>query len=67
MGNEIIPDVVDDAPLFPLDLVYKTIRTFPGMKLKAENTRYEGCSVETCILQLERLAMLEITVWMKET
>ena len=39
MGNEMIPDVVDDPPRFPLDLVYKTIRTFPGMKLTAEATR----------------------------
>ena len=60
MGNELIPDVVDEAPRqkkpemffslptknffsfsfrYPLDLTYKTIRTFPGMKLTAESTR----------------------------
>ena len=41
MGNELIPDVVDSAPLFPLELTYKTIRTFPGMKLTADNTRFK--------------------------
>ena len=40
MGNEVIPDVLDAAPLYPLDLTYKTIRTFPGMKLTADATRY---------------------------
>ena len=39
MGNEVIPDVLDSAPLYPLDLTYKTIRTFPGMKLTADATR----------------------------
>ena len=30
MGHEIIPDVVDEPPTYPLELTYKTIRTFPG-------------------------------------
>ena len=30
MGHEIIPDVVDEPPIYPLELTYKTIRTFPG-------------------------------------
>merc|ERR1711884_878767 len=41
MGNEVIPDVLDSAPLYPLDLTYKTIRTFPGMKLTADATRFK--------------------------
>ncbi len=41
MGNELIPDVVDEAPRFPLDLTYKTIRTFPGMRLTADSTRFK--------------------------
>ena len=41
MGHELIPDVIDQAPAFPLDLTYKTIRTFPGMKLTAESTRFK--------------------------
>ena len=39
MGNEMIPDVLDGAPLYPLDLVYKTVRTYPGMRLTADMTR----------------------------
>ena len=39
MGNELIPDVIDRPPLYPLDLTYKTIRTFPGMRLTADMTR----------------------------
>ena len=41
MGDEVIPDVIDRAPLYPLDLAYKTIRTFPGMKLTADSTRFK--------------------------
>jgi len=41
MGNEVIPDIIDQAPRFPLDLTYKTIRTFPGMRLTADMTRYK--------------------------
>ena len=41
MGNEMIPDVLDEPPLYPLDLVYKTIRTYPGMRLTADMTRFK--------------------------
>jgi hypothetical protein len=41
MGNEVIPDIIDVAPRYPLDLTYKTIRTFPGMKLTADMTRFK--------------------------
>jgi len=41
MGNEVIPDIIDEAPRFPLDLTYKTIRTFPGMRLTADMTRFK--------------------------
>ncbi|XP_023334365.1 putative uncharacterized protein DDB_G0282133 isoform X2 [Eurytemora carolleeae] len=41
MGNEIIPDVIDEPPMYPLDLTYKTIRTFPGMHLTADMTRFK--------------------------
>lgn len=41
MGNEVIPDVIDSAPAYPLDLTYKTIRTFPGMRLTADMTRFK--------------------------
>jgi len=41
MGNEVIPDVIDSPPQYPLDLTYKTIRTFPGMRLTADMTRFK--------------------------
>jgi len=41
MGNEVIPDIIDEAPRYPLDLTYKTIRTFPGMRLTADMTRFK--------------------------
>ena len=41
MGNEVIPDILDHAPRYPLDLTYKTIRTFPGMRLTADMTRFK--------------------------
>ena len=41
MGNELIPDVLDNPPIYPLELTYKTIRTFPGMKLTADMTRFK--------------------------
>ncbi len=41
MGHEIIPDIVDKPPQFPLELTYKTVRTFPGMKLTADMTRFK--------------------------
>uniref|UniRef100_A0A0K2U802 Uncharacterized protein n=1 Tax=Lepeophtheirus salmonis TaxID=72036 RepID=A0A0K2U802_LEPSM len=39
LGHEIIPDILDDPPKYPLDLSYKTIRTFPGMHVTADMTR----------------------------
>jgi len=39
---QIIPEVIDIPPRYPLDLTYKTIRTFPGMRLTAGETRYSG-------------------------
>ena len=41
MGHELIPDVLDNPPLYPLELTYKTIRTYPGMKLTADLTRFK--------------------------
>jgi len=41
MGNEVIPDIIDAAPRYPLDLTYKTIRTFPGMRVTADMTRFK--------------------------
>ena len=41
MGNELIPDVFDKPPKYPLDLTYKTIRTFPGMKVTADVTKFK--------------------------
>ena len=41
MGHEIIPDVLDKPPKYPLEVTYKTIRTFPGMKLTADLTRFK--------------------------
>jgi len=41
MGNEVIPDIIDAAPRFPLDLTYKTIRTYPGMRVTADMTRFK--------------------------
>jgi hypothetical protein len=38
--DQIIPEVIDIPPRYPLDLTYKTIRTFPGMRLTAGETRY---------------------------
>ena len=41
MGNELIPDVIDKPPRYPLEVSYKTIRTFPGMRLTADLTRFK--------------------------
>ena len=41
MGHEVIPDILDEPPKYPLDLTYKTIRTYPGMKLTADMTRFK--------------------------
>ena len=37
----MIPDILDEPPKYPLDLTYKTIRTYPGMKLTADMTRFK--------------------------
>ena len=41
MGHEIIPDILDRPPQYPLELTYKTVRTFPGMQLTADMTRFK--------------------------
>jgi len=41
MGNELIPDIIDRPPRYPLEVSYKTIRTFPGMRLTADMTRFK--------------------------
>ena len=41
MGNEMIPDVIDSPPRYPLEVSYKTHRTFPGMRMTADQTRYD--------------------------
>ena len=41
LSSQVIPDVIDSPPQYPLDLTYKTIRTFPGMRLTADMTRSE--------------------------
>jgi len=41
IGNEMVPDIIDKPPLYPLDLTYRTVRTFPGMRVTAETTRYK--------------------------
>ena len=38
---QVIPDIIDRPPRFPLDLTYKTIRTFPGMRLTADMTKFK--------------------------
>merc|ERR1719474_881434 len=41
IGNEMVPDVIDTPPKYPLDLTYRTVRTFPGMRLTAGTTRFK--------------------------
>jgi len=41
IGNEMVPDVIDTPPKYPLELTYRTVRTFPGMRLTAETTRFK--------------------------
>ena len=36
IGHEMIPQVLDLPPDYPLELTYRTVRTFPGMRLTAE-------------------------------
>ena len=39
--GHLIADVLDKPPKYPLDLTYKTIRTFPGMKVTADVTKFK--------------------------
>ena len=41
IGHEMIPQVIDLPPDYPLELTYRTVRTFPGMRLTAEATRFK--------------------------
>lgn len=41
IGNEMVPDVIDAPPKYPLELTYRTVRTFPGMRLTAGTTRFK--------------------------
>ncbi len=41
IGNEMIPQVLDLPPDYPLELTYRTVRTYPGMRLTAEATRFK--------------------------
>jgi len=41
IGNEMVPDVIDTPPKYPLELTYRTVRTFPGMRLTAGTTRFK--------------------------
>ena len=41
IGHEMIPQVLDLPPDHPLELTYRTVRTFPGMRLTAEATRFK--------------------------
>ena len=40
IGHEMIPQVLELPPDYPLELTYRTVRTFPGMRLTAEATRF---------------------------
>jgi len=41
IGNEMVPDVIETPPRYPLELTYRTVRTFPGMRVTAETTRFK--------------------------
>jgi len=41
IGNELVPDIIDTPPQYPLELTYRTVRTFPGMRVTAEATRFK--------------------------
>lgn len=41
IGNELVPDIIDTPPHYPLELTYRTVRTFPGMRVTAEATRFK--------------------------
>ena len=36
----MIPQVLDMTPEHPLELTYRTIRTYPGMRLTTDATRF---------------------------
>ena len=36
----MIPQVLDTPPEYPLELTYRTIRTYPGMRLTTDATRF---------------------------
>ena len=36
----MIPQVLDSPPEYPLELTYRTIRTYPGMRLTTDATRF---------------------------
>ena len=40
-GNEMVPDVIETPPKYPLELTYRTVRTFPGMRVTAETTKFK--------------------------
>ena len=37
---QMIPQVLDMPPEHPLELTYRTIRTYPGMRLTTDATRF---------------------------
>ena len=41
IGNEMVPDVIETPPKYPLELTYRTVRTFPGMRVTAETTKFK--------------------------
>ena len=41
IGNELVPDIIDTPPQYPLELTYRTVRTFPGMRVTAAATRFK--------------------------
>ena len=40
IGNEMVPEILDQVPESLLDLTFRTVRTFPGMRLTADVTRF---------------------------
>jgi len=40
IGHEMIPQVLETPPIYPLELTYRTIRTYPGMRLTTDATRF---------------------------
>lgn len=63
IGNEMIPQVLELPPDYPLELTYRTIRTYPGMRLTAEATRFKpmmNWPVEQGVLYTVVLSNLDI-------